>query len=161
MVLQNVYSNFNWNDNPEAFLASVTIDSGDIANPEEIKTTDQDTVFSIDEFSRTMPLVIHAGAAYAWGKNWIFSADVEQAFGNEMGYSDRTMFSAGAQFNPIKILPLRAGMTVGGKWGFLFGMGFGIRAGIFQMDLSYSMHRAMWPTLSRGNSFAISTKLVL
>ena len=161
LVLQNVYSNFNWNDNPEAFLASVTIDSGDIANPEEIKTTDQDTVFSIDEFTRTMPLLIHVGAAYAWGKNWIFSADIEQAFGNEMGYSDRTMFSAGAQFNPIKILPLRAGMTVGGKWGFLFGMGFGIRAGIFQMDLSYSMHRALWPTLSRGNSFAISTKLVL
>ena len=78
-----------------------------------------------------------------------------------MGYTDKTMFSAGAQFNPIGILPLRAGMTLGGKWGFLFGMGFGLRAGIFQMDLSYSMHRAMLPTLSRGNSFALSTKIAL
>ena len=143
------------------FLASVTVDSGDIARPENIKTVNQDTVVTIKEFNRTMPFVIHAAAAYAWGKNWIFSADFEQAFGNEMGYSDKTMFSAGAQFSPIKILPLRAGITLGGKWGFLFGMGFGIRAGIFHMDLSYSMHRAMWPTYSRGNSFALSTKFTL
>lgn len=161
LFLQNVYSNFNWDDNPEMFLATVTIDSGDISNPEDIKTNDADTVYSIDGFTRTMPLVIHAGGAYSWGKNWIFSADLEQAFGNEMGYTDRTLFSAGAQFNPIGILPLRTGITLGGKWGFLFGMGLGIRAGIFQMDVSYSMHRAMWPTLSRGNSFAISTKFIL
>ena len=161
LALQNVYSTFNWNDNPQLFLNSVTIDSSDLGKPEDLTTTEMDTIYSINNFTRTMPLVIHVATAYAWGKNWIFSADIEQAFGNEMGYSDKTMFSAGAQFNPIGILPLRAGMTLGGKWGFLFGMGFGIRAGIFQMDLSYSMHRALWPTLSRGNSFAISTKLVL
>jgi hypothetical protein len=161
LVFQNIYSGFNWNDNPEAFLSSVTIDSGDITNPEDIQTINQDTVVSINEFNKKMPLVIHAGAAYNWGKNWIFSADVEQAFGNEMGYTDKTLFSAGAQFNPIKILPLRAGLTLGGKWGFLFGIGVGLRTGIFQMDLGYSMHRAMWPTLSRGNSFAFSTKLTL
>jgi len=161
LSLQNVYSNFNWNDNPELFLSSVNIDSGDLANPEDFVTTAQDTIYSINSFNRTMPLVIHAAASYAWGKNWIFSADLEQACGNEMGYTDKTQFSAGAQFNPIGILPLRAGMTVGGKWGFLFGMGFGLRTGIFQLDLSYSMHRAMWPTFSRGNSFAFSTKIAL
>jgi hypothetical protein len=161
LVLQNIYSKFNWNKNPEMFLASVTVDSGDIARPENINTVKQDTIVSIKEFSRTMPLVIHAAAAYAWGENWIFTTDLEKAFGNEMGYSDKTMFSAGAQFNPIKIIPLRAGMTLGGKWGFLFGLGFGIHAGIFQLDVSYSMHRAMWPTFSRGNSFALSTKLAL
>ena len=84
-----------------------------------------DTIYSINSFTRTMPLVIHAAASYAWGDNWVFSADLEQASGNEMGYTDKTQFSAGAQFNPIGILPLRAGMTLGGKWGFLFGMGFG------------------------------------
>ena len=161
LALQNVYSTFNWDDNPELFLSSVKIDSGDLGNPEDFTTTEQDTIYSINSFTRTMPLVIHAAASYAWGKNWIFSADLEQACGNEMGYTDKTMFSTGAQFNPIGILPLRAGMTIGGKWGFLFGLGFGIRAGILQMDLSYSMHRAMWPTLSRGNSFAISTKIAL
>jgi len=161
LALQNVYSTFNWNENPEIFLSSVKIDSGDLAKPEDFTTTEQDTIHSINSFTRTMPLVIHAAASYAWGKNWIFNADLEQACGNEMGYTDKTMFSAGAQFNPIGFLPLRAGMTVGGKWGFLFGLGFGIRAGILQMDLSYSMHRAMWPTLSRGNSFAISTKIAL
>jgi hypothetical protein len=161
LALQNVYSTFNWTDNPEEFLASVKIDSGDLAKPEDFTTTDQDTIYSINNFTRTMPLVIHAAGSYAWGKNWVFCADIEQAFGNEMGYTNKTMFSTGAQFNPIGILPLRAGITLGGKWGFLFGMGFGVRAGIFQMDLSYSMHRAMWPTLSRGNSFAISTKIAL
>lgn len=160
LALQNVFAGINWNDNPEAFRAIVQVDSGDLKNADEITTSDEDTVYSIDEFSRAIPLVVHAGAAYQWRDNWVFSADIEKAFGRTMGYTERVLLSFGTEFKPIEQIPLRAGFTIGGKWGFLFGMGFGIHAGVFEFDLGYSMHRALWPTFSTGNSLALNIKLV-
>jgi len=160
LALQNVFAGINWDENPEIFRATTKIDSGGLKNPADIKTTNEDTVYSADEFHRHIPIVFHLGAAYQFNEKLLFSADVEQAFGKTMGYSDQAALSLGAQFTPIELIPLRAGFTLGGKWGFLFGLGFGIRTGVFQFDLAYSMHRALWPTLSKGNSFAIGTKLV-
>ncbi len=160
LALQNVFAGINWDDNPEIFRATAQIDSGDLKSPDEIKTTNIDTSHATDEFHRNIPVVFHLGAAYQFNDKLIFSADIEQAFGNTMGYSDQAVLSIGTQYTPIELIPLRAGFTLGGKWGFLFGLGFGIRAGVFQFDLAYSMHRALWPTLSKGNSLAIGTKLV-
>lgn len=160
LALQNIFAGINWDDNPEIFRATAQIDSGDLKSPEDIKTTTEDTVYAKNEFHRNIPMVIHLGGAYQFNEKLLFSADIEQALGNKMGYTDQTALSLGAQFSPIELIPLRAGFTIGGKWGFLFGLGFGIRTGPFHFDLAYSMHRALWPTLSKGNSLAIGTKLV-
>jgi len=160
LALQNIYGSINWSENPELLLKSVRIDSGDLSHPDKIETVENDTTYKIDAFSKNLPVLFHFGASYKYGDNWIFSADLEQAYAKSMGYSDQGSLSVGAQYSPIPLLPIRSGITIGGKWGFLFGLGFGIHTGTFHFDLGYSMHRAMWPTLSTGTSLAMSTKLM-
>jgi len=52
------------------------------------------------------------------------------------------------------------GMSFGGKWKYLLGLGTGLHLGFFHLDLAYAMHQAMWPTKSTGYSAAANIKFV-
>lgn len=158
--VKNVIGSINWDGSPEEKYIRSSLDSVEIGFDNSITSDNIDTTKSIGAFTSTFPTIVHIGSSFKLNEQWLFSADLEQAFSNTMGYSDQGVFSFGAQYTPAKVIPLRTGMTFGGKWGYLWGMGFGLNFNVFKFDLAYSIHRALWPTLSRGNSLAFSMKFL-
>ena len=119
-------------------------------------TTTQPT----EEFRTNLPVVFHFGVAYDLYDNLTFALDLEQAFENKLGYSDKAKIALGVEYSPTPIVPLRAGMSIGGKWKYLFGLGVGLHISFFHLDLAYAMHQGMWPTKTTGYSAAANIKFV-
>ena len=160
LALNNVYASIDWSQNPEGRLATIiqdTIAVGDFENLDSLITTE---TYAIDAYQTRIPVVFHLGVAYDLRENVTLGLDLEQAFQRKMGYSDRGQLAIGVEYKPIGFLPLRAGMSFGGKWKYLFGMGFGLHLGFFQFDMGYAIHQGLWPTVSTGFSTAANIKIV-
>ena len=142
----------SWNKDTEALTVNLEVDSIEIGDPDNIDPELDDSTFAINSFTTRIPFVLQLGAAYQVQENLIVSMDVEKAFSNKLGYSDNVQVSIGTQYFPTAMLPLRTGVTIGGKWGFRMSVGFGLHVGVFKFDFAYSMHRALWPTYSTGFS---------
>lgn len=160
LVLNNLFAGIKWHNELKENIATFVVDSITIDNIGELDSLISTTTNPIDEFRTTLPIVAHLGLAYHYLDNLTFTLDLEQAFEEKMGYSDRGQIAAGVQYSPIKYIPLRAGFSVGGKWKYLFGLGMGIHVGFFHIDLAYAMHQGMWPTKTTGFSTAANIKLV-
>lgn len=161
LALKNLFATVNWNNENweyRIYASKTGISIEDVENSTE-DIFEVDTV-STDPFKTTIPVVFHLGLAYDFLDNLVFTMDLDQAFANKLGYSDRAQIAFGAQYNPIALIPLRAGMSFGGKYKYLFGVGFGIHAGFFNFDLAYAMHQGLWPTKTSGFSTAANIKLV-
>jgi hypothetical protein len=160
MVLKNMFAGITWTQNLEQNRTTFTVDSITIDNFGELDSAVTTTTTSIGEFRTTLPLVFHFGIAYDVRENLKVALDVEQAFGNNLGYSDKAQIAIGAEYKPTRFVPLRMGMTIGGKYKYMFGLGLGIHVGFVNLDLAYAMHQGMWPTKSTGYSAAANLKFV-
>ena len=138
----------------------VISDSIKIGEFEEGNTLDTTITRSIDPYTTTLPIVFHIGVGYQLHENLVFALDLEQAFEEKMGYTDRAQLSIGVQYAPIDFLPLRAGMSFGGVWEYRMALGLGLHFGPFHLDLAYSTHKALWYTDATGISTAANIKLV-
>jgi hypothetical protein len=160
IALNNLFTGIKWKSELEENRNTFVTDSIRIGDFGELDSLVSTTTTSIDPFRTDFPIVAHLGIAYQLYDNLAFTLDVEQAFEEKMGYSDRAMIATGVQYSPLKILPLRAGISVGGRWKYLFGLGLGLHAGFFHLDLAYAMHQGMWPTKTTGFSTAANIKFV-
>jgi long-subunit fatty acid transport protein len=147
LALNNLFATLNWKN--ETFEHHIYPSQTGISIEEPDKSTEdpfKEDTLSTAPFKTSLPVVFHMGLAYDFLENLIFTLDLEQAFENKAGYSDRGQIAFGAQYKPLSILPLRAGMSFGGKYKYLFGVGFGVHAGFFNFDIAYAMHQGLWPT---------------
>jgi hypothetical protein len=167
LAIKNVFADITWHNNTEERVYSYNLDSTDYVgidwppSEEQLEEYLIDTTYTIDQFRTSLPTVFHIGFAYQLSPKVLLSLDLEQASHNKMGYSDQGLLAIGAQYSPVSFLPLRGGMSFGGKWGYKFGLGFGLHFGVFHFDIAYSMHRALWPTVSRGFSTAVNLKFLI
>jgi hypothetical protein len=160
LVLKNMFAEINWTQNLEENRTTFVVDSITIDNFGELDSVVSTTTYAIDEFKTSIPLVFHFGIAYDVKDNLKLALDLEQAFENKLGYSDKAQLAIGVEYKPTPIVPLRMGMSFGGKWKYLLSLGFGIHVGFVNLDLAYAMHQAMWPTVSTGYSAAANLKFV-
>jgi long-subunit fatty acid transport protein len=160
MVLKNMFTGIKWSQNLEENRTTFVVDSINLDNFGELDSVVSTTTYSIEEFTTRVPLVFHFGIAYDLKDNLKLALDVEQAFENKLGYSDKAQLAIGVEYKPTRFVPLRMGMSFGGKWRYLLGLGLGIHVGFFNLDLAYAMHQAMWPTVSTGYSAAANLKFV-
>lgn len=161
LAIKNVIGGINWSIDTEEMHYSVELDSSQYAEGEDAEAEKTDTTYAIDAFRTRLPVVLHLGLAYQMTPKLLLSLDLEQATLNKMGYSNQGLLAIGAEYSPVPFLPLRGGMSFGGKWGYKFGLGFGLHFGVFHFDIAYSMHRALWPTVSRGISTALNLKFLI
>lgn len=161
LAMKNVIGGINWSVNTEEMHYSVNLDSVQYVEGDDAKTESLDTTYAIGAFRTGLPMVWHLGLAYQWTPNLLLLLDLEQATENKMGFSDQGMLAIGAEYSVLSFLPLRGGIGFGGKWGYQFGLGLGLHFGVFHFDIAYSMHRALWPTVSRGISTALNLKFLI
>jgi hypothetical protein len=161
MVFRNLLGSITWNENPEAHFYNLEIDSAKYKSSLDIEPGVTDTSYVIDPYKTQIPVVFHMGVAYLPSKKVTLALDVEQAFSKGLGYSENALLSVGTEYRPVDIVPLRAGMTFGGKWGFMMGLGVGFHFKALQVNIGYASHRSLWPGSTKGFSTAVDIKIVI
>ncbi len=86
-----------------------------------------------------MPRRVRLGGTLRLGR-LALNGEFEQALSSGWGYNLVPRVAVGLEFRPLGFLPLRAGMSVGGKLGPVGAAGFGLdfRAIVLDFAVSYS-----------------------
>lgn len=161
MVFRNLLGSITWDENPEAHFYNLEIDSAKYKSSLDIEPGESDTSYTIDPYKTRIPVVFHMGVAYQPSRKVTIGMDVEQAFSKGLGYNENALLSVGTEYRPVDIVPLRAGMTFGGKWGFMMGLGVGFHFKALQVNIGYASHRSLWPGSTKGFSTAVDIKIVI
>lgn len=155
--LENLFGYINWDENTELLVKyeedSVFFDDDGID-----RSTSIDTTIGGKTFTTTLPVNLHIGVHYQLLKKLTLMAKYRQGLNESFGNVYTPRLGVGAEYRPLKWLPLRTGFTIGGKNDFLLGLGAGIDVEIFEFNLSFAMREAIWPTLSNGLFFAYDLK---
>lgn len=158
--LKNFISSINWDQNAEENGFRFAFDSVNVQNSssDSVVVTDEYTN-ALSGFKSSLPTTMRLGIANTTGKLlWAF--DWEQGFKHAPGVSSKPQFSLGAEYSLINFLPLRAGYSLGGRFGSHFSLGSGLSFPFFYLDAAFLTSGGGTSAYgSKGARFAFSTGL--
>jgi hypothetical protein len=116
----------------------------------------QDSTWTLDgkPFSRKIPVELRIGGLYEEGP-YCLTVDYVQGFQGQGWVTTKPRFAFGTEWRKVKWLPLRMGVVVGGQIGFGTSFGFGIRPGIFVLDVGLMNRGFILPNSSKGVFLAV------
>ncbi|MCK4816442.1 hypothetical protein KA005_11800, partial [bacterium] len=118
VVLNNIFAGIEWSNENWQYKITTSQDTLRADDLFDRGDSDKDIVvidtLELDPFRTNLPAVFHFGVAYDLNDKLTFALDLEQAFGSNLGYSDKAQIAVGVQYAPTPIVPLRAGMSFGG-----------------------------------------------
>jgi hypothetical protein len=155
----NLLNNVKWNRGTREQGYKVVVDSLTAENSDDDSVfLDEDYEKDIDSFNTHLPTIFRAGFSYKLRKVTL-SLDWEQGFEKRAGASKTPRISFGSEYHLLKWLPLRGGLTLGGKEKFAFSWGTGLELRPFSIDFGMSIQNAFLPNYGRGLALAISSGL--
>ena len=154
--LANVLGSIKFSNNVKTEKGFIRIDTLDVEKLSDIEDELADSTWTIDAKTVTtkLPMILRLGCAYQIG-SLILAADYCQGFVNEALSSTRPQFSLGTEWSGLSWLPLRAGLTLGGRVGFGTAFGFGIRPGGFVLDIGVMNRGFVSPKSTKGLIVAV------
>ena len=159
----NLGASINWNYNTRMELHTISdsLKTADLIENGPETATRTDTTMDIDAFSTPLPSVMRVGAAYYLKPEWLVMAEWQQGLNKAFGNSTTPRISVATEYKVTQFFPVRAGIALGGKESFLFSLGFGLHLAVFDLDYSFAMKNALWPTHSEGLFQAVGMKFKL
>jgi len=159
LFLSNPISRIKWDRKTEERGYQFQIDSLNLSN------SGNDSVFlsedyqkDIDPFVTHLPLIAKAGISYQ-AKKILIAFDWEQGFENGPGVSKTPRLSLGTEIKFLSFLPLRTGLSLGGREGFSLSGGFGLDFGLIFLDLGIVNKNALLPNNSKGVGISLDCGL--
>lgn len=161
LAVLNAFSSMTWDGEPEAMTYSVTGDritvgSGDSMDSLLVET---DTTIAIGAFQTRLPVTVDLGLAYRPWRPFVLTASFEKGFQEDMGGTTASRFSLGMEGRWLPFLPLRAGMSVGGRYGTSVALGTGLNLRILYVDAGVISHGGFRSSDSRGLTLAATARL--
>jgi hypothetical protein len=159
VFLSNPFSQIKWDRKTEEKDYQFQIDSLNLSNSDDDSVVlSEDYEKDIEPFVTHLPTVAKAGFAYQ-AKKILVSFDWEQGFEEGPGVSRTPRFSIGSELKLIGFLPLRGGVSFGGKEGVTLCGGFGLYAAAFYLDIGIANKKALFPNSSKGIGIAVGLSL--
>ncbi len=159
LFLSNPVSRIKWNKETEERGYEFQIDSLNLSNSEDDSVVlSEDYEKDIDPFVTHLPLIAKAGFAYK-AKKILVAFDWEQGFKNGPGVSKTPKLSLGTELKIISFLPLRTGVSFGGKEGFSLSGGTGLDFGAIFLDIGIANKKALIPDNSKGLGISLGCGL--
>lgn len=164
--LMNLIGTIPWKKDAKMVFGSVegaSISIEDLAaDDKEERGVVQDTSWTNDitGFAEKMPTSMHLGAAYREG-DYLISMDYIQGFRRGIYVSTAPNVAFGTEWVGVRWLPLRMGLSLGGKLGVATSCGFGLRLGAFSLDLGWMSRGFLFPNTSKGGVLGLETGLNL
>ncbi len=153
LSFMNVGGKINFSTNTERVLMEETQNTTYYVDPDSSSSSFEhsvDTTLTIDPFSSGVPSFFRLGVAYYFRPNLVFTSEWKQGLNKVFGNSTTPRLGLGVQYKPLRWLPLRSGISLGGNSGFIMGFGAGLDFHYISLDFSYAMKNALWPTHSEG-----------
>ncbi len=159
LALKNIIGSINWDGTPERTILIEQDYTNLYEDEDEVDySLSEDTTLSINSFRTPLPKTMMIGASYVFRPDLTFTMDWHQGFDSYFGNTTTPRLGFATQYLPLNWLALRGGMSFGGKEGFLMGLGAGAQLPVFEFDISYGLHRALFPTYARGILTAMTIK---
>ncbi len=156
----NLLGSIDWNSGTERRTVDI-IDGNEIQLPDGIPDSihvSQTT--EIPNFSRTLPRTMNLSIGYRPMNEFLLTASYDQGLNETMGAAKDARFAMGAEYAGLSFLPLRTGITLGDADGVGFGLGFGINAKFWYLDVGYITRGGIFPgNSSRQATIAATTRL--
>ena len=160
MAVDNVLGAIPFNENVETQYGTFSGDSLGVVSDFEEDLVDSTWDTEGEAFTVHPGRQLRLGAAYAMGALTLTS-EVQQGFSNGALVSSSTRLGLGLEWKGLSWLPLRAGVAVGGRYGFSTAFGLGIRPGGFVLDLAVLNRGGVTPRSSKGVAVAVELGLDL
>lgn len=160
--LNNVYSNVNWTERNERRIFMLTADSLNLPNRvSDSLISEVDTTFLIEGFRTKLPRVLDVALGFQANEKLNLSVEYEQGLDKNMGGTKKPRLGIGVEVMPIKQLPLRAGISMGGKTGTSLALGLGLNFKYWILDAAFMNHAGsvLIPSKeSKGITLAATTR---
>jgi hypothetical protein len=158
VLVENLFASIDWDTNTELFESSQK-DSVYFYNDDGVdRSSETDTTMATGSFSTPLPVNLVIGAHYQLLDNLTLMAQWKQGLSKNFGNVFTPQIGVGAEYRPISWVPLRSGLTLGGRDAFILALGGGLDFDLFEFNLAYAMREAVWPTSSNGAYLAFDFK---
>lgn len=152
----NLIGSVTWDGHPEEYRFTFEMDTLNVLNagdPNLIRS--HDTTYAIESFSTRLPVTLRLGAGRSGSlANW--TVQWEQGLNTAAGTSARPRLSGGVEWKKFTLVPLRAGLSLGGSQGLGLNWGGGIHLGVFRMDLGFGFNDGLAFSHAKGFDFAMN-----
>ena len=153
----------SWSKDARELSGSIRTDSlkvEDLVEVEEFNDlfnpTDNERV--VDSFSAVLPTTLRVGAARTSGRS-VLAFDWEQGLNNGPGATTKARLSMGGEYKLTPWLPLRAGVSLGGRIRRAYTVGFGLGEKRVAFDLALRVRKGI--VLNGAVGLGVSTELRL
>ena len=153
----------SWNDNARDISGTMGVDSLRASDLSDVQDFDdlfnpEDQEQSLESFSSSIPTLIRAGVARR-SDRWLAALDWEQGLNSSAGSTTRPRISTGGEYLVNSWLPIRGGISIGGREGITYALGFGLGRKLIVFDLALRLRRGTVPNTASG--IGVSTELKL
>lgn len=159
LAVNNIFGFINWKNDCEEVSLTFNSDTLNVLNFDDSLVVD--TTYSIGSFTQSLPLELHLGAEYHltdFHVDMLFFGNYVQGFKNSALTSTTPKLSFGAEYAPLKWLPLRTGIGFGGKEGTNYSFGFGFLFEHFEFNWAARHYSAPFNG-SKGLGFSTGMQL--
>jgi hypothetical protein len=162
--INNLFAKINWDRNVERtvkFLSDSAAAKDILGEDRDPFIQEEDSTYSGGSFKTPIPSTLRFAAAWKALYNLTLTAEWEQGIDHYLGNSITPRIGVGAVYLPLMWLPVRGGVSFGGRHGFLFGVGTGVKFKKIQFDISTAVDNAIIPYRSEGVYIAAGIRLTL
>ena len=176
--LLNLLDTFSWSSNVRQDSLFVTADDlrvtravdPDVDNFEDIlDNEDVDGDGDVDfhkllddeSFSRSLPAMLRMGVAHEYSPRLTLVGNYDQAFSEGFGVSTTPRLAGGVEYRLVPWLPVRFGLSVGGRQGTSSSFGFALGPFEFPhvqlrlLELAVATRDGFFPGLSKGSAISL------
>lgn len=156
--ITNVLSSISWSKGTEEHGYTFNFDTMTVDNMGDDFVTSDDYSIDIPSFKTSIPAVMTVGIANTSG-SLVWAVDWEQGFRQAAGASTKPRLSAGVEWKPIGILPLRVGYASGGHKNTAFSFGSGLHLSALHIDFATVTGASLGSGSAKGVNVALSMGL--
>ncbi len=156
LFILNPLNRIKWNEKAEQKGYEIVVNSFTLENSDDDSVVrEENYTEDITGFTTRLPTLIRLGLSRNTPRLKL-AADWEQGFEDRAGSTKNPRISLGAEYYLLSWLPLRSGVSLGGKDGFLFAWGWGIDLGSSHLDFGLSTPKGILPSSGKGMSLALA-----
>ncbi len=132
-----------WNENTKVISGNGGFSISDINQQDSLKNAFKGDKHDTTSFKTSLPTALHIGGALQVDKasfvthfpgQLLVAADLNVGFNDEPGNTKTARFSLGTEYRPINAIPIRTGISVGGRERFGWSFGLGVNTPVWDLD---------------------------
>jgi Family of unknown function (DUF5723) len=157
-----------WDQNNQAIVGTGQFAVSDFNSQDSVKNAFKGEKRDTTSFTSSLPTALHIGASLQLDQaafityfpgQLLLAVDLHFGFNEEPGNTKIPRFALGAEYRPINAIPIRTGISIGGRERFQWSLGLGINTPVWDLDFATeSIALLTSPNSFRNGSFTLGMR---